>query len=127
MIRAALPAVLAAVAAVLLGTVLTMFALSCATAGFKDVSDSGQLKECRQEPLVFCEGGTSDGRHCTVSSMETDPRLQRLAQGPYPDKCVVNYLARGHDVNGECILEAVCKCEDTDVDAAAPPEWVCGP
>jgi hypothetical protein len=53
--------------------------------------------------------------------------LKKLTPGLYPDKCVVNYLAPGHDINGECILASVCKCTDTESDAAAPPEFVCGP
>jgi hypothetical protein len=128
MIRAAQKSVVAvaAVLGVLLGVAL-FSQLSCATADFKDVSDSGQVKECRQGPLVFCEAGANDARSCIVTATETDARLKLLTPGKYPDKCVVNYLARGHDVNGECILAAVCKCQDTDYDAAAPPEFVCGP
>jgi len=100
---------------------------SCATAELKDLSDSGQVKECRQGPLVFCDAGDVGGRNCTVTGTETDARLKKLAPGLYPDKCVVNYLSPGHDINGECILASVCKCLDNAADAAAPPEFVCGP
>jgi hypothetical protein len=127
MIRAALPPVIAVLVLLGLALVIPALSLSCATAGFHDVSDSGQLKECRQGPLVFCDAGANDGRHCTVIGTESDARLKRLTPGNYDDKCVVNFLAPGHDVNGECILAAVCKCQDTSYDAAAAPEFVCGP
>ncbi len=118
-----------AVAAVLALLALGMFlfqASACATAGFKDAPDSGGVKFCSQDPLVFCDAG-APGPSCTVGTMETDPRLMRLTPGTYPDKCVVNYLGTGHDDNGDCILMSVCKCEDRAQDAAAPPVWVCGP
>jgi hypothetical protein len=128
MIRAAQKSIVAVAAVAGALVAVALFSqFSCATAELKDVSDSGQTKECRQGPLVFCDAGTNDGRNCTVTGAETDARLKKLAPGKYPDKCVVNYLAPGHDINGECILAAVCKCEDTDYDAAAPPEFVCGP
>lgn len=128
MIRAAQKSVVvvAAVAAAI-GAVALFSQFSCATADFKDISDSGRTKECRQGPLVFCDAGTNDSRNCIVIGTETDERLKLLTPGKYPDTCVVNYLAPGHDINGECILAAVCKCEDTSDDAAAPPEFVCRP
>lgn len=127
MIRAALvPVVAVAAVAGALCAVALFSTFSCATAGFKDLSDSGKQKVCPQGPLVFCDAGTNDSRNCTVTGAETDPRLMLLSPGKYPDTCVVNYLSPGHDVNGECILESVCKCEDTESDAAAPT-FLCSP
>ncbi len=128
MVRAALVPVLAvtAVAGAILAVAL-FSTFSCATAELKDLSDSGQQKQCRQGPLVFCEAGVPGERNCTVTNAETDARLKLLTPGLYPQTCVVNYLAPGHDINGECILGAVCKCQDTDYDAAAPPTFLCGP
>ena len=128
MVRAALMPVVAVAAvtgAIFSVALFSMF--SCATAELKDLSDSGKQKDCRQGPLVFCEAGAPGERSCVVTATETDARLQLLTPGRYPETCVVNYLAPGHDVNGECILRSVCKCEDTDYDAAAPPTFVCGP
>ena len=112
---------------IVVAATLSVSVISCATAGFYDKSDSGVQKVCRQGPLVFCDAGTLHGRGCIVTGMETDARLKQLDAGLYQDTCVVNYLAPGHDINGECILESVCKCEDTAYDAAAPPTWVCAP
>jgi hypothetical protein len=105
---------------------MVAFAFSCATADFKEAQDGGKTKICSQDPIVFCEAG-APSKSCDVGTAEADPRLARLPPGSYADKCVVNFLAAGHDDNGECILAAVCKCEDTAFDAAAPPTWVCGP
>jgi hypothetical protein len=104
---------------------LSQFA--CNPATLTDLSDSAAKKECRQGPLVFCDAGDISGRACKVTGTETDPRLKLLSPGLYADKCVVNYLAPGHDINGECILQSVCKCLDDQADANAPPDFVCGP
>jgi hypothetical protein len=118
--RTAIPFLVALIAAAV------AFAFSCATADFKDAADGGKTKICSQDPIVFCEAGVPS-KSCDVGTAESDPRLSRLAPGSYADHCVVNFLGTGHDDNGDCILAAVCKCEDTAFDAAAPPTWVCGP
>ena len=112
-------------AAIVVATMLGVALLSCATAGFYDLSDSGVVKVCRTGPLVFCDSGVLSGRACVVTANESDPLLKQLSPGQYQDKCVVNYLAPGHDLNGDCILNSVCKCEDPSDDAAAPPAWNC--
>jgi hypothetical protein len=114
-------------AAATLGVVLFGgLSTSCATAAFTDAPDTGTVKVCNPDPIVFCDAGVPNGRNCTVTSADTDPRLKRLTPGTYADKCVVNFLG-GHDDQGECILASVCKCEDTAYDAAAPPTFVCSP
>ena len=74
--RGALASILAA--ALVVGTILSLALMSCATAGFYDKSDSGVTKVCPQGPLVFCDAGTTDGRACVVSSNETDSRLKLM-------------------------------------------------
>jgi hypothetical protein len=100
------------------------------------------LPRCNEGPFVFCQAVPASEPSCSTD----DPRFVRyLSKLPkatsYPVDCSVNFVG-DRDEQGNCRLDAVCKCVSTDlttlVDAgedASPtsvttrsaPTWNCFP
>lgn len=112
------------------------------------------LPPCEPGPFVFCEPVTGDAPSCDTDE-GTSRWLTRLPRTTrYPVGCVVDYVG-ARDEQGDCELEAVCKCvveersssgpaadggdSDAGTDASAPtpssdagatvavPAWRCYP
>jgi hypothetical protein len=108
-------------AAVLL-TVLPLVTVSstgCATQETTDAPD-GSLPPCKPGPFIFCTEVGPDKPGCnTVDG--THPRLAKLPRTRYAVGCVVDYVGE-RDEQGNCKLDAVCKCQIGDVPPLTPAE-----
>jgi len=100
---------------------------ACKSASLDDAPDA--QKECGAGAHVFCDPDATTG--CTVGPTETDSRLKQLAQGVYAVGCTANYVSDEHDISGDCVVQAICRCNDpldAGPDAAPePPHWTCFP
>ncbi len=79
------------------------------------------LPECNRGPFTFfCQPAPAAGQPACNTSASSSPLLARLPQNTdYPVGCVVNFVG-ARDPQGDCSLEAVCKCVEGEISAPPP-------
>ncbi len=97
--------------------------VACKPVEVIDAPDAG-LRECKKGAYAFCDAAAPGVPACA----RQDPaykRLSELGPGPgLPTGCTVNFVD-GKDVNGECKLDALCRCREPD--EAGATAWSCFP
>ena len=93
----------------------TRLATGCSTQETTDAPDA-ELPPCKRGPFIFCgsNGGTCqpvgpEVPGCNTSD-GTGPLLSELPRNRYPLGTVVDYVGQ-RDEQGNCKLDAVCKCQ----------------
>jgi hypothetical protein len=110
---------------------LALSSSGCKRATLEEAPDGAV--SCNAGAHVFCAPDAPVG--CAVAPGETDPRLSQIAPGTYAVGCVANFVAPQRDVGGDCVVDAICRCNEpssgdgaVDPDAAPPaPHWTCFP
>lgn len=85
------------------------------------------LPPCNQGPFTFfCDPPAAGQEACNTGTSES-PYLGRLPQDTnYPIGCVVNFVG-ARDEQGDCSLEAVCKCVIGEIPEPVQPLPEAGP
>jgi hypothetical protein len=123
--RASLASLLAGgVLLVVVSTVSTTATTGCSSVETVNPPDAAP-PPCNRGPFTFfCQPPAADEPSCNTQN-GTSPVLGRLPQNtPYPVGCVVNFVGP-RDEQGDCRLDAVCKCVIGEV-AVAPVEQDAG-
>lgn len=82
--------------------------VGCTTAETVPAPDAAQ-PPCERGPFIFCQAlPASDQGGCSTAD-GTSPYLSVLPRVRYPVGCVIDYVGP-RDPQGDCRLEAVCKC-----------------
>jgi hypothetical protein len=114
----------------LLGLVVATLALSvalaiasggtgCATQETTRAPDAA-LPPCEKGPFIFCQPAPPDVPGCNTDE-GASRWLTRLPKNTrYPVGCVIDYVGE-RDEQGDCKLEAVCKCVMSDSVPPPPP------
>ncbi|MBX3221664.1 MAG: hypothetical protein KF795_14180 [Labilithrix sp.] len=121
-----------AVGSLLAGVVfLAVLASSTSTTGCSSQQTTeapdAALPPCNQGPFsFFCEPPAPGQETCNTAS-NPSPFLARLPQNTdYPVGCVVNFVG-ARDEQGDCSLEAVCKCVIGEIPGPVTPLPEAGP
>ncbi len=102
----------------LLSTVAT--GTACSTQETTQAPDA-TLPPCKTGPFIFCHPVGADMPSCNTDD-GTSRWLTRLQRGMrYPVGCVVDYVGE-RDEQGDCKLEAVCKCILGEIPATPAPD-----
>lgn len=87
----------------------------CSTQETTPAPDAG-LPPCNTGPFIFCKPVGPDTPSCSTDD-RVSPWLTRLPRATrYPVGCVIDYVG-DRDEQGDCKLEAVCKCIEGELPA----------
>lgn len=88
--------------------------VGCSSASVTNAPDA-DLAPCKNGPFLFgCDSPVAGQAACNTGN-SSDPVLSKLPQNTaYPVGCVVNYVGP-RDSQGDCRLDAVCKCVIGDI------------
>jgi hypothetical protein len=83
-------------------------------------SPDAALPPCNTGPFIFCKPAPPETPGCNTDegSSRWLTRLPRATR--YPVGCVIDYVG-DRDEQGDCKLDAVCKCIVADVSVTHPP------
>jgi hypothetical protein len=99
--------------------VITGTGAGCSTQETTPAPDAA-LPPCDNGPFVFCQPTTPDVPGCNTDE-GASRWLTRLPRNTrYPVGCVIDYVG-DRDEQGDCRLEAVCKCVMSEVVPPPPP------
>ena len=144
----ALGSLLAGAAVVIVFAASATSTTGCSTADTEQAPDAA-LPACSRGPFTFSCDTPAPGQAVCNTSSASSPVLAQFPQNTnYPLGCVINFVGP-RDSQGDCRLEAVCKCiigqvvvdagsvtpDDGGAEAAAPdppstttgPMWLCDP